>query len=153
MHDKGNKDVCKRWQYAMYDKMHGKCTCGASCVKYTTNEPNMFLMRKHEKPQSLVLIGVQTSEKMPKRHYIKHLVCTLWTTMWNNAWTSWNLPLIHVLFAIRGQLSKANQQKKPISCKNLTKTKFSQPLWWKSQPRAQNSPKHNLRNKINEKSL
>ena len=23
---------------------------GARCVKYTTNDPNMFLMRKHEKP-------------------------------------------------------------------------------------------------------
>ena len=137
----------------MYDKMHGKCTCEARCVKYTTNEPNMFLMRKHEKPQSLVLIGVQTSYKMPKRHYIKHLVCTLWMSMWNNAWTSWNPPLIHVLFATRGQSSKANQRKKPIPCKNLTKIKFFQPLWWKSQPRAQNSPKHNLRIKINEKSL
>ena len=41
------------------------------------NEPNMFLMRKHEKSQSLVFIGVQTSEKMPKRHFIKHLARTL----------------------------------------------------------------------------
>ena len=31
----------------------------------------------HEKLQSLVLIGVQTSEKMLKRHFIKHLACTL----------------------------------------------------------------------------
>ena len=59
MHDKGSKGVCKRWLCAM----HGKCTCGARCVKYTAKEPNMFLMKKHEKPQSLVLIGVQTSEK------------------------------------------------------------------------------------------
>ena len=73
MHDKGNKGVCKRWLCAM----HGKGTCGAIYVKYTTNEPNIFLMRKHEKPQSLVLIEVQTSEKMPKRHFIKHLACTL----------------------------------------------------------------------------
>ena len=73
MHDKGSKGVCKRWQCAM----HGKCTCGARCVKYTTNEPNMFLMRKHEKSQSLVLIRVQISEKMSKRHFIKHLACTL----------------------------------------------------------------------------
>ena len=57
--------------------MHEKCTCGARCVKYTTNEPNMFLMRKHEKPQNLVLIRVQTSEKMPKKHFIKLLACTL----------------------------------------------------------------------------
>ena len=57
--------------------MHGKYTCEARCVKYTTKDPNMFLMRKHEKPQSLVLIRVQTSEKMPTRHFIKHLACTL----------------------------------------------------------------------------
>ena len=139
--------MCNAWP------MHRKCTCGVRCVKYRTNELKIFLMRKHEKPQSLVLIGVQTSEKMPKRHYIKHLVCTLRITMWNNAWTSWNPALIHVLFATRGQSSKANQQKKPIPCKNLTKIKFSQSLWWKSQLRAQNSPKHNLRIKINEKSL
>ena len=73
MHDKGSKNVCKRWLSAM----HEKCKCGARCVKYTINEPNMFLMRKHEKPQSLVLIGVQTSEKMSKRYFIKHLACTL----------------------------------------------------------------------------
>ena len=102
MHDKSSKGVCKRWPCAM----HGKCTCRARCVKYTTNEPNMILVRKHEKPKSLVLIGVQTSEKMPKRHFIKHLVCTLWTTMWNNAWTSWNPPLIHVLYATKGQHPK-----------------------------------------------
>ena len=54
MHDKGSKGVCKRWLCAM----HGKGTCGAIYVKYTTNEPNIFLMRKHEKPQSLVFIGV-----------------------------------------------------------------------------------------------
>ena len=54
-----------------------KMQCRAKCVKYTTNEQNMFLMRKHEKPQILVLIGVQTSEKIPKRHFIKHLACTL----------------------------------------------------------------------------
>ena len=66
MHDKGSKSVCKRWLSAMYEK----CTCGAKCAKYTTNESNMFLMRKHEKPQSLILIGVQTSEKMSKRHLL-----------------------------------------------------------------------------------
>ena len=53
-------------------------------------------------------------------------------------------------FCHKGLTSNANQQKKPIPWKNLTKIKFSQPLWWKSQPRAQNSPKHNLRIKINE---
>ena len=72
MYDKGSKGVCKRWLCAM----HGKCTCGARCVKHTTNDPNMFLMRKHEKPQSLIFIGVQTNEKMLKRHFIKHLACT-----------------------------------------------------------------------------
>ena len=76
MHDKGSKGVYKRWLSAMHDQCM-KNARGARCVKYTTNEPNMFLMRKHEKPQSLVLIGVQTSEKMSKRHFIKHLACTL----------------------------------------------------------------------------
>ena len=68
--------VCARGDYVPRP-MHVKCTYGARCVKHTTNEPNMFLMRKHENPQSLVLIGVQTSEKMFKKHFIKHLVCTL----------------------------------------------------------------------------
>ena len=89
--------ICNAWP------KHEKCTCGASCVKYTTNESNMFLIKKHKKPQSLVLIGVQTGEKIPKRHFIKHLAWTLWTTMWNNAWISWNPALINVLFATRGQ--------------------------------------------------
>ena len=137
---------CNAWP------MHKKCTCGVRCVKYTTNEPNMFLMRKHEKPQSLVLIGIQTSEKMSKRHFIKHQACTLWTIMWNNAWISWNTPLIHVLFATKSQ-QPMQSKKRTNFMKNLTKIKFSQPLWWKSQPRAQNSPKHNLKIKINEKSL
>ena len=32
-------------------------------------------MSKHGNPQSLTLIGVQTSEKMSKRHFIKQLAC------------------------------------------------------------------------------
>ena len=76
MHDKDCKGVCKRWLCAMHDQSMESAR-GARCVKYTTNEPNMFLMRKHEKAQSLVLIRVQTSEKMPKRHFIKHLTCIL----------------------------------------------------------------------------
>ena len=127
-----------------------KTQCGAKCLKYTTNDPNMFLMRKHEKLQSLVLIRVQTSEKMPKRHFIKHLVCILWTTMWNNAWTSWNLPLIHVLFATRGQHPMQIIQRNQSHTKIWQKFKFS---WWESQQRAQNSPKHNLRIQNNKKSL
>ena len=135
--------MCNAWP------KHRKYTCGARCVKYTTNDSNMFLMSKHEKPQSLVLIEIRICEKMPKRHFIKHLACTLWTLIWNNAWTSWNPPFVQVLFATRGQTSKVNHQKKPNPYKNLTKNKFSQPLWWKSQPRAQNTPKHNLRIQIN----
>ena len=92
--------MCNAWQ------KHWKCTYEARCVKYITNEPNMILVRKHEKPQSLVLNRVQTSEKLLKRHFIKHLTCTLWTIMYNNAWTTWNPPLIHVLFATRGQHPK-----------------------------------------------
>ena len=139
--------MCNAWP------MYGKCTCGARCVKYTTNDPNMFLMRKHEKPQSLILIEVQTSEKMPKRHFIKHLACTLWTTMWNNAWTSWNPLLIHVFFPTRGQHPKQIIKKNQSHLKIWKKNKFSQLLWWTSQPRVQNSPKQNLRIQINENSL
>ena len=110
--------MCNAWL------MHEKCTYGARCVKYTTNEPNMFLMRKHEKPQSLVLIRVQTSEKMSKRHFIKHLACTLWTIMWNNTWISWNPPLIHVLSATRGQhpmqINKRNHSQKKKNWQKLS---------------------------------
>ena len=133
--------------------MHGKCTCGARCVKYTTNEPNIFLMRKHEKPQSLVLIGVQPSEKLPKRHFIKHLACTIWTTIENNAWTSWNPPLIHVLIATRGQQPKQIIKRNQSYIKIWQKNEFPNPYDEKSQPRVQNSPKHNLRIQSNEKSL
>ena len=104
--------MCNAWP------MHEKCTCGVRCVKYTTNEPNMFLMRKYKKPQSLVFIGVQISEKMSKRHFIKYLAWTLWTIMWNNVWTSWNPPLIHVLSATKGQqpmqINKRNQSHEEI---------------------------------------
>ena len=139
--------MCNAWP------MHGKCTCEARCVKYTTNEPNMFLMRTHEKLQSLVLIGVQTSEKMPKRHFIKHLACTLWTTLWNNTWTSWNPPLIHVLFATRGQhpmqINKRNQSHEEI----WQKLSFPNPYDKNPNQEHKNSPKCNPRIQINEKSL
>ena len=69
MHDKGSKGVCKKRLCGM----HEKCTCGEKCVKYTMNEPNMFLMRKHEKPQSLVLIEVQTSETMGLRDILSNI--------------------------------------------------------------------------------
>ena len=113
--------MCNAWP------KHWKCTWEARCVKYTINELNMILVRKHEQPQSLVLIGVQTSEKMPKRHFIKHLVCTLWTTMWNNAWTSWNPPLIHVLFAIRGQHPKKIIKRNQYHTKIWQKISFPNP--------------------------
>ena len=129
--------MCNAWP------MHGKCTCGARCVKYTTNEPNMFLMRKHVKPQSLVLIGVQTSEKMLKRHFIKHLECTLWTTMWNNAWTSWNPSLIHALFAIRGNIqSESSKETNPIQ--NLKKKKKSFPNPYDENSNQEHKTLHNI---------
>ena len=54
----------------------------------------------------------------------------------------------------KGPTTKENHQEKPIPYKNLTKkNEFPNPYDEKSQPRAQNSPKHNLRIKINEKSL
>ena len=107
--------------------MHEKCTCGARCVKYTTNQPNMFLMRKHEKPQSLVLIRVQTNEKMLETFYQTPSV----HTMNNNVKQYMNImktTLNTCSFWHKGPTSKANQQKKPIAYKNLTKIKFSQPL-------------------------
>ena len=76
MHDKGSKGVCKRWLCAMHDQYMKNAHVGERCVKYTTNEPNMFLMRKHEKLQSLVLIGVQISKKMPKRQESSNCVKT-----------------------------------------------------------------------------
>jgi len=121
MHDKGSK-VCARGGNVQCTTNAWKMHMWSKCVKGTTNRPNMFLMRKHEKHQSLILIGVQTSEKMLKRHFIKHLACTLWTTMWNNAWTSWNPPLTHDLFATRGQ------QPKKIIKRNQSHTKIWQKL-------------------------
>ena len=94
--------MCNAWT------RHEKCTCGARCVKYTTNEPNMYRVRKHEKCQSLVLIGVQTSEKMPKRKFIKHLACTLTRYIWWNEWAWQKQTLILVINAIRGQHPKKN---------------------------------------------
>ena len=139
--------MCNAWP------MHEKCTCGARCVKYTTNEPNMFLMRKHKKFQSLVLIGVQSSEKMPKRHFIKHLACTLWTTMWNNAWTSWNLLLIHALFDRRGQHPRQIIKRNQSHTKIWQKLSFSNPYDENPNQKHKNSPKHNLKIKIKERSL
>ena len=139
--------MCNAWP------KYWKCTCGARCVKYTTNEPNMFLIRKHEKPQCLVLIGVQTNEKMPNSHFIKHLACTLWTTMWNHAWLSWNPPLIHVLFATRGQHPKQIIKTIQSHTKIWQKLSFPNPYNENSNQEHKNSPKHNLNIKINEKSL
>ena len=41
MHDKGSKGVCKKAMCNAWPK-YEKCTCGVRCVKFTTNEPNMF---------------------------------------------------------------------------------------------------------------
>ena len=120
-------EVCARGGYMQCMTKVWKMQCGAKCVKYTTNDPNMFLMRKHEKSQSLVLIRVQTSKKIPKRHFIKHLMCTLWTTTWNNAWTSWNLPLIHVPFATRGQHPKKINKRNQSHAKIWQKLSFPNP--------------------------
>ena len=42
--------VCARGDYVQCMTKAWKVHM-ARCVKYTTNDPNMFLMRKHEKPQ------------------------------------------------------------------------------------------------------
>ena len=143
--------VCARGGNVQCMTKAWKMQCGEKYVNYTTNNPNMFLMRKHDKSQSLVLIGVQTSEKMPKRHFTKHLVCTLWTTMWNNAWTSWNPPLIHVLFAIRGQHQKKINKRNQSHAKIWQKLSFPSPYDENPNQEYKNSPKHNLRIKINGK--
>ena len=45
----------------------------------------MLQLSKHGIPQSLVLIGVQTSAKMPKEHFIEHLACIQLPYMRQNA--------------------------------------------------------------------
>ena len=45
----------------------------------------MLQLSKHGSPQSLVLIGVQTSVKMPKEHFIEHLACIQLPYMRQNA--------------------------------------------------------------------
>ena len=50
----------------------------------------MLNMYEYGKPQNLVLIKVWKSEKIPSRHFIKHLVCTHYTYVMNNAWTCEN---------------------------------------------------------------
>ena len=115
--------VCARGDYVPRP-MHGKCTCGARCVKYTTKEPNMFLMKKHEKPQSLVLIGVQTSEKMFKKTFYQTSSVHI---MNNNVKQCINImksTLNTCYFCHKVPTSKVNHQKKPIPYKNLTKIKF-----------------------------
>ena len=42
-------------------------------------------MNNYGDPQSLVLNGVQNNNKMPFRHFIKHLERTHYTCMLNNA--------------------------------------------------------------------
>ena len=93
-HDKGDK-VCAKGAYVECMNKAWTSTCGAKCVEYTTNNANILLMSKNDKHQSLVVIGVQTGEKIPKRHFIKHLKSKKTPFIWWNTWTWWNLPLIH----------------------------------------------------------
>ena len=74
MHDKGSKGMCKRWLCAMHDQCMKNAHVGQGVLN---TQPMNQTSEKPEKPQSLVLIEVQTSEKMPKRHFIKHLASTL----------------------------------------------------------------------------
>ena len=71
-------------------------TYGEKCVKHTINDRNMLQLSKHGSPQSLVLIGVQTSAKMPKEHFIEHLACIQLPYMRQNAWAYENMPQMHV---------------------------------------------------------
>ena len=81
----------KAWKYAWHVKCDRVCApwvcvqCmikawtsihGEKCVKHTNNDRNMLKISKQGKSQSLVLIGVQKSAKMPYGHFDKYLVCT-----------------------------------------------------------------------------
>ena len=110
---------------------------GAKYAKHTTNDQYMINMHNYDNPQSLVLIGIQNNEKLSFGHFVKHLrVHTLYMYV-KQCMNIWKTCLNTCYFCHKGPTFKANHQKKSTSYKN----KFSQPLWWKSQPRAQNSPK------------
>ena len=64
--------------------MHEQGTHKAKCVKHATNDQKKINMYNHGNRQKLVLIKVQNNEKMPLRHFIKHLECTHYTCMLNN---------------------------------------------------------------------
>ena len=51
------------------------------CVKHTTNDQIMLNMHNHGNPQKRVLNGVQNNEKIPYRHFMKHLECTHYTNI------------------------------------------------------------------------
>ena len=108
------------------------------CVKHTSNDRNRLQLSKHDNPQSLVLIGVQTCAKMPKEHFIKNSACIQLPYMRKkNAWTYENMPQIHVKMPqgantknINTNGTKPNQQ----NLKFLQDIKFSQPNTNKPQP-------------------
>ena len=58
MHDKGSKGVCKRWLCAMHDQSMKNAHVGQGVLNTQPMNQKMFLIRKHEKSQSLVLIKV-----------------------------------------------------------------------------------------------
>ena len=60
------QDVCIKGSSSVYVQCMINAwtsTHGAKCVKHTTKDQNMLNMNKYVKPQNLVLIGVQESEK------------------------------------------------------------------------------------------
>ena len=99
-------------------------TQGEKCIKHTTKDQNMINMHNHGNPQSLVLIGVQNSEKMPFGHFIRHRVHTLHMFV-KQCMNIWKFFLNTYYFFHKAPTSKANDHLNKAQSKRLTKNKFS----------------------------
>ena len=152
MHDKGSKGVCKMWLCAMHDQSMKNAHVGQGVLNTQPMNQTCFQWGNMRNPKVWY-----SSESKQVRKCLKGILSNTWRAHYKQQCkTIHKHHEIHpwyMFFCHKGPTSKAKHQKKPIRYKNLIKIKFSQPLWWKSQPRVQNSPKHNLRIKINEKSL
>ena len=106
-------------------------------------------MSKHVKPQNLVLIRIQTSEKLSSKHFIKHLVCILTPYIRWNEWTWWNLSSLHVIIATMGQQPQQNHKWDKAQTKiykKLKQSNFSQPTFKnKTSPRFLSNLEQKLR--------
>ena len=119
MHDKGSKGVCKRVAMRNAWPMHEKYTCGVRCVKYTTNEPNMFF---NKETWENLKFGTHWSPNKWKNVWKAFYQTPSMHTMNNNVKQYMNIMkstlLIHVLSATRGQhpmqINKRNQSLEEI---------------------------------------